>query len=251
MTTTTAPDRATTTAPDRATPPPLRAVLAEEATGTTVVRGRWPVAGIVAAATGYAATMLGPAFITDTAIYAGGPEAVFAQLDGAARLTQLGAAAGYLTAALLVPFGIGMVRTLLRRVPEQLALVVSFAVLLATAVATMTSGFIMKSVLASGLPGGMDADFYTQVDVAVVNTIAGQVQWAGFIPVVAAAGVLAVLALRHGAMQRWVGAFSAVLACAVAVVTIALNLPWSAGLVTPLWLVAVSIAVLRLRRTEA
>lgn len=231
-------------------PFPTLLAAADSSDDTLVARGRWPIAGIVAGIAGIAATFLGPAFITDPGVYAAGPEAVFAELGGA-RLAQLGAAAGYLTAVLLVPFGMGLVRTLARRVPEQLGLVVGMAVALATGVATITSAFIMKSVLASGLPGGIDASFYTHVDTAVVNTIAGQVQYAGFLPIVAAAGIFAVLAVRHGAMQRWVGLFSGFVATAVALVTVALNLPWSAGLVAPLWLVAVSVAILRLRRREA
>ena len=45
-------------------------------------------------------------------------------------------------------------------------------------VATTVSAYVMKSVLASGLPGHMDNGIYTHVDTAVTYTIAGQVQYA-------------------------------------------------------------------------
>lgn len=213
--------------------------------------GRWPLLGIAAGVTSFAATVLHAPFIDDPAVIAGGPEAVFAELSTGRLQTQLGAGLGYLSAVLLVGFGIGLVRTMLRRVPNQTDLVAALGVTLVAGIATLVSGFTMKSVLASGMPGGIDEAFYTKVDVAVASTFAGQLQFAGFLPLVAAIGVTALLVLRHGAMQRWIGVLSALMAVAVAVVTVALNLPWSSGLVTPIWLVAVSVAALRLRRRDA
>lgn len=214
----------------------------------SVAPGHWPLAGLAAGISAVASlTILNAPFIEDDAVYRAGPEAVYAELSGQ-LLTQLGAAAGYLAAALLVPFAIGLVRTLARRAPHHISLVVATGLALAASVATTVSAYAMKSVLASGLPGHGDSDFYTHVDTAVTYTIAGQLQYAGWLPVVGAAGVVAVLALRHQALPRWVGVFSALIAVTVAVVTVAFNLPWSSGLVAPLWLIAVSIAAMRLRR---
>ena len=216
---------------------------------TTVAPGRWPLAGIAAGVAAIASlTILNAPFISDEAVYRAGPEAVYAELGGQ-LLTQFGAAAGYLAAALLVPFGIGLVRTLARRAPERLGLVIAVALALAAGVATTVSAYAMKSVLASGLPGHGDNAFYTHVDTAVTYTISGQLQYAGWLPVVGAAGIVGVLALRYRVLPRWLGAFSAFVAAAVAVVTVAFNLPWSSGLVAPLWLIATSAAALRLRRS--
>lgn len=216
-----------------------------------VVAGRWPWAGVGAGvASGLALVVLHAPFIDDEAAYAAGPEAVYALLDGQLA-TQLGAAAGYLAAALLVPFGLGLVRTLWDRAPSARPLVASLAALLVAAVATITVGMGFKSLLASGLPGHMDNSFYTHVDVAVLHTIASQLMWLVFLPVIASAAVVAVLALRHGALQRWVGVLGALLAGVVTCMTVALNLPYSAGLASPVWLVAVSLAVLRLRSRAA
>lgn len=223
-----------------------------DAADTPVVApGRWPLAGLAAGFAAYASTtVLHAPFITDEAVYDAGPSAVYAELSGQ-LLTQLGAAAGYLAAFLLIPFGLGLVRTLTRRAPERIGMVVAAALALAAGVATTISAYAMKSVLASGLPGHMDTAFYTDVDTAVAYTFSGQLQFAGWLPVVAAAGIVGVLAWQERLLPRWLAAFSILIAVAVAVVTTALNLPWSSGLVAPLWLIAVSATALVLRRRTA
>ena len=150
-----------------------------------------------------------------------------------------------------MPFGIGLVRTLARRAPQRIGLLVAAALALAAGVATTVSAYTMKSVLASGLPGHGDNAFYTHVDTAVTYTIAGQVQYAGWLPVVAAAGLVGYLAWTERVLPRWLAGFSLFVATAVAVVTVAFNLPWSSGLLAPLWLVAVSATALVLRRRTA
>ena len=233
--------------------PALSAWLAldADADATAVAPGRWPVAGVAAGVAALASvTVLHAPFITDEAVFRAGPEAVYAELSGQ-LLTQLGAAAGYLAAALLVPFGIGLVRTLARRAPQRIGLLVAAALALAAGVATTVSAYTMKSVLASGLPGHGDNAFYTHVDTAVTYTIAGQVQYAGWLPVVAAAGLVGYLAWTERVLPRWLAGFSLFVATAVAVVTVAFNLPWSSGLLAPLWLVAVSATALVLRRRTA
>lgn len=212
--------------------------------------GRWPVLGIVAGVGSLLNPFLNAPFIQDSAVYEAGYEAVFAELAGA-RITQVGAFVGYATCGLLLAFAVGFVRTMQRRVPGARDLHLALGMAFTAALATLAGGFMWKSVLASGLPGGTDAAFYTDVDVAVINTIEQQMIHAGFVPFVAVLAITAVLVLRHRALPRWTGLLSAVLASGVAVVTLAFNLPWSAGLVTPIWLLAVSVAMLRLRRREA
>ncbi len=212
--------------------------------------GRWPVYGILAAAASLLNPVLNAPFIRDTAVYDAGYEAVFAELTGA-RVTQVGAFVGYASCGLLLAFAIGLVRTMQRRAPGARDLHLGLGMAFTAAFATLAGGFMWKSVLASGLPGGTDAAYYAAVDVAVINTIEQQMIFAAFVPLVAVIAITAVLVLRHGALPRWTGVLSAFLAGAVSLVTLVLNLPWSAGLVAPIWLLAVSVAVLRLRRSEA
>ena len=224
--------------------------LDQAADATGVAPGRWPLAGIAAGVAAVASTFLNAPFIRDEAVFRAGPEAVYAELSGQ-LVTQLGAAAGYLAAALLIPFGIGLIRTLARRAPERVGLLIAASLALAAGVATTVSAYILKSVLASGLPGHGDNAFYTHVDTAVTYTIAGQVQYAGWLPVVAAAGIVGWLAWTERVLPRALAAFSLFIAAAVSIVTVAFNLPWSSGLVAPLWLVAVSVVALVQRRRAA
>lgn len=212
--------------------------------------GRWPLYGILAGVASLVTPVLNAPFVRDTAVYAAGPEAVFAELTGA-RLTQVGAFVGYATCGLLIAFAIGLVRTMQRRAPRARDLVLGLGIALTAGVTTLAGGSMWKSVLASGLPGGIDAAYYSQVDVAVINTIEQQMIYAAFVPFVAVMAITAALVLKHGVLPRWTGLLSAFFAGAVSLVTLALNLPWSSGLVTPLWLIALSVAVLRLRRREA
>lgn len=206
---------------------------------------RWalPAVAVATAAAAFIGTFVGQ-FIDDPAVYAAGPEAVHAELSGYLP-TQLSAGALYAAAGLLVAFSVGLTRHLRHRAPDHEGTVDAMGVLLHIAAGTVAVGAILKSILASGLPGGTDADYYTQVDVAVSHTIAGQFQFAAFIPVVAAMAVMAVLALRHRVLPRYVGAVSAVFVVGVVGVTLALNLPWSAGGVAPMWLLLMAVAVWR------
>lgn len=215
-----------------------------------VAPGRWPLAGIAAGIAAASSTFLHAPFIQDQAVFDAGPEAVYAELSGQ-LLTQLGAAAGYLAAFLLVPFGIGLVRTLLRRAPHRAGVVLAAGLALVAGVATAVGGYAMKSVLASGLPGGIDEAFYTQIDTAVTYTIAGQLQYAGWLPVVLAAGIVGVVAWQERMLPRPLAGLSVAAAGVVALVTVAFNLPWSAGLVAPLWLLGVGTTALVLRRRAA
>lgn len=212
--------------------------------------GRWPLYGIAAGVAGLLTPVLNAPFIRDAAVYQAGHEAVFAELSGA-RITQVGAFVGYAVCGLLLAFAVGLVRTMQRRAPGAGDLVLGLGIALTAGVATLAGGFMWKSVLASGLPGGIDAAYYTRVDVAVIHTIEQQMVFAGFVPFVAVMAITAALVLRHHALPRWTGLLSAFFAVVVSLVTLALNLPWSSGLVTPLWLIALSAAVLRVRRREA
>ena len=151
----------------------------DQAVGAGVHPGRWPVYGILAAVASLLNPVLNAPFIQDTAVYEAGYEAVFAELAGA-RVTQVGAFVGYASCGLLLAFAIGLVRTMQRRAPGARDLHLGLGMAFAAALASLTGGFMWKSVLAAGLPGGMDADYYTAVDVAVINTIEQQMIFAGF-----------------------------------------------------------------------
>lgn len=208
----------------------------------------WLAVGV--AVLGTAGTFAGPPFIADPGVFAEGPEAVFAELTGGHIPSQVGAALLYATAVCLLLLRPRLVEMLRRAAPAAEELVDRIGTTMDVAVATVTIGAVFKSILTSGLPGAVDADFYTQVDVAVLFTVSGQLQYGVFVPLVATMALTAVLVFRHGGLPRWVGALSALLAFAVCAVTVALNLPWSAGLVTPIWMVVMAFTAWRGGRQE-
>ena len=67
-------------------------------------------------------------------------------------------------------------------------------------------------------------------------------------PADTAAGIVGWLAWTERVLPRWLAGSSLFIAAAVAIVTVGFNLPWSSGLVSPLWLIAVSAAALVARR---
>ncbi|WP_341252164.1 hypothetical protein [Euzebya pacifica] len=205
---------------------------------------------VAVAVLGTAGTMVGTPFISDTDVYAQGPEAVFAELTGGHVPSQTGAALLYATALCLLLLRPRLTAMLRNAAPAAEQLVDRIGATLDVAAATVTIGAVFKSILTSGLPGGVDADFYSQVDVAVLYTISGQLQFGVFVPLVATIGLTAVLVFRHGGLPRWLGALSAFLAVVVCAVTVALGLPWSAGLVTPIWMFAMAFTAWRGNRRQ-
>jgi hypothetical protein len=92
---------------------------------------------------------------------------------------------------------------------------------------------------------------YTKQAVATLQILVDQFQYAAFWGMTLVMGAVAVLALVHRVLPRWYGALSALFATFVVLMTGVGGLPYSAGLVTPLFLIATSALLLRLRRRLA
>ena len=200
---------------------------------------------VAVAVLGTAGTMVGTPFISDTDVYARGPEAVFAQLTGGHVPSQIGAALLYATALCLLLLRPRLTAMLRNAAPAAEQLVDRIGATLDVAAATVTIGAVFKSILTSGLPGGVDADFYSQVDVAVLYTVSGQLQFGVFVPLVATIGLTAVLVFRHGGGADGEGEERREGTDPAGQATVALGLPWSAGLVTPIWLFAMAFTAWR------
>jgi len=222
---------------------PFSPVLDRSTDGTVRPR-RVAALAVAIAVTSYAGTIVGSSFVDDPAAYETGPAAVFAQL-GDHLPTQVGAGLLYAAAFLTFLLRPRLVAWLGSRTPDAgRPLVDRIGASLDVAVATLVIGAVFKSILASGLPGGIDEALYTQVDVAVTHTIVGQLQFGVFMPFIATTGLFATLVLRHRALPRWAGAVAALMALAVCTVTLAFNLPWASGLIAPLWLLMVAALAL-------
>jgi hypothetical protein len=211
--------------------------------------GWWPFAAAGAGVTSAVFTLFSSRFVTE-AETAGGAAAVYAAVDGDGARTHVGVAAAFLCVVLLAVFAAGFGRFLAARAPGSLAAQVARTGLTAS-VATVALAASLKAVYRGGLPDHGDAGMYTEEAVATLQILVDQYQWAAYWTVALAMGAVAVLALGDGLLPRWYGWLSAALTTFVLGMTLVLALPYSAGVVAPVWLVATTLALLRLRRRLA
>ncbi|MCK9903861.1 hypothetical protein MXD63_27895 [Frankia sp. Cpl3] len=161
----------------------------------------------------------------------------------------VGGSIGFVAVLLLLGFAAGLTRLLERRAPDSLA-VPAAKLAFAAALGGLMFSFGLKHVLAGGVPGGIDSSFYTKTDVEVLALVVSQMQYAAWWGVLAAAACVAVVTLRYRVLPLWFGIVSAVLAGVSITATVAIGLPYSAGLLAPVWLLAAGIVTLRLRDRE-
>lgn len=150
------------------------------------------------------------------------------------------------SALLLTVFAVGLQRDLARRLPaDSLWPGVAANGLLLVAVAQLLgSGLTTEFVFSTADPGTIvpeSADFFSH--------------WIGTIPWLwgtagLAALAVAVAAFRHAAYPRWMGVVSVVLG-GLALLFAVSPLQYMAGMVGPLWLVALSAGLLLSRRARA
>ncbi|WP_235949545.1 hypothetical protein [Candidatus Frankia alpina] len=90
-------------------------------------------------------------------------------------------------------------------------------------------------------------DLGAEHDVQAVRGSCPLMQYAAWWGVIAAAACAAVLIFAHRVLQTWCGVVSAVLVTVSIGATLGVGLPYSAGLLAPVWMVAASVAVFRAR----
>lgn len=211
-------------------------------------RTRWPLAGL-------AAGVLAPigSFVLgwdpDESITREGTDALYEAAGDHRLAIWIGASVGFVVVLLLLAFAAGLTRLLERRAPDSLA-VPAAKLAFAAGLGGLMFSFALKHVLAGGAPDGIDSSFYTKTDVEVLTVIVSQMQYAAWWGVIAAAACVAVVALRHGALPKWFGVVSALLAGLSITMTVVIGLPYSAGILAPVWLLAAGVVTLRLRGRE-
>jgi hypothetical protein len=99
-------------------------------------------------------------------------------------------------------------------------------------------------MLAGGVKGGIDEAMYTKTDVAVLQLFVDQSHWLIWMGVAIAAGVTAWMSFKYRSVPRWIGAISVIAAVLVFGMTIAFALPYSAGVVAPVWIVIASLGLI-------
>ena len=210
------------------------------------LRGRWPIAAFVA----------GPALVVFTTVGAKyfekdtteqGNAAVYEQIKDLGTGQHVSMSLAFVGAIALALFAQGLVRFFDSRTPAgsgagSLArLGVTSAVGLAVLIASV------KAIYRGGLPDHMDSGMYTQDSVVTLHIFVDQLQYVALWPLTFAMLAAVALWFRHQTLPRWYGVLSGLMAGATVLMAVVLGLPYFAGLVGPLWVVASGVVVLRHR----
>ena len=245
-TSTTVPTQPTATP----TTAPTNAPTEQQSAARRTLAGWWPLAAAGAGVTSFVFTSLSSRLLTDEQTR-DGVDAVYAAVDQDGGRTHVGIVMAFLCVGLLAVFAAGFGRFLTARAPEG-SLAAQVARLgLNASVATVALAASLKAIFRGGLPDHGDHAMYTKEAVVTLQILVDQYQWAAYWTIALAMGAVAVLGLRDRILPRWYAWLSVVLTAFVLGMTGVLGLPYSAGVVAPVWLVATTIALLRLRRRLA
>ena len=214
------------------------------------LNGLWPLAGAVAAVASGAFALYSSTYIEDD-VAAAGSAAVYDHIAGEGTLLHIGIVTGFTAMVALAVFAAGFVRFLAARDQSGSLAVPVAGIGLGVTVATVAVAASIKAIVRGGLPSHGDHRMYTEESVATLQILIDQFQYAAFWGMTLVMGAVVVLSLVHRVLPRWYGALSAVFTLFVVLMTGLGGLPYSAGLVTPLFLVATVVVLLRLRRRLA
>lgn len=213
-------------------------------------RTLWPWAGLVAGVAGIVGTLALNVPVPSKEASDAGVDAVYETLDNHVAV-HIGASAGFIAAWALVVFAVGFSRHMTRRAPAKSLIPQVIKVALTAGVGTLIVGFGLKAAAAGGMPGGIDEDFYTKTDSTVTALISSQMQYVGWQGVAIAMAATSIAAFRYAAVPRWIGGIGLLLSAVVAVFTVVLCLPYSAGVLAPPFLTLLAIALMTTRKYRA
>jgi hypothetical protein len=209
----------------------------------------FPLAGALAGIGGFVGAAVLWTF-ADPAAKARGADALVDHLVRSRWAMHVGTSLTWLTIAALIVFAVGYLRFLGRRLGEDAGAVHTARLGLTAGIGTMILTTALRAIVVGGLPGTMDAPMYTAQDISTLHILADQAQWVGWMGVVVAMAASVTPIIRDRLLPRWFGIFTAGLVVVCAGMTLVLGLPYSAGLVATLWLVAGSVVLTRALRRE-
>ncbi|MDN5749956.1 MAG: hypothetical protein L0H64_15810 [Pseudonocardia sp.] len=226
---------------------------APTATTTTPARRTpWPYAALASGLAFGASTMF---LAQGEGTFAGGAPSpatasfIVENLNSGA-VVQLGGTLALVGLAASLVFLLGLTRFHARHAPRREGLVEALRWCSIAFLGTGGIGVVLHYVAAGGVPGGIDEAFYTPEASATIAVLADQLSFAAFLPGLAVMAVVGVLAVRDRVLPLGVGIVALVLAAASTAATVALGLPYSAGLVWPLFALVVGVAGIASRRTD-
>ncbi|RKS80534.1 hypothetical protein CLV35_0971 [Motilibacter peucedani] len=211
-------------------------------------RALWAWSGIAAGVAGAAATFLGPQTSSED-VTSGGAEAVWRSLHDQTTV-RIGASVGFLATALLLVFAVGFSRWLEEHLPSRSLVPAAVRMGLTGSVGALVVSYGFKAMLAGGMPGGIDHAMYTHSDVSALLIITGQIQWLGWMGVAFALAATAAAVLRGRVLPLWIGILAALNSLAVAVMTLAFALPYSAGVLSPIVLALLGVTLVASRKAQ-
>ncbi len=229
---------------------PVQPITTAPSEARRALSGLWPLAAAGAGVTSAVFTMFTSRFMTDSETE-GGVAAVYAAVDGDGARTHVGVVAAFLCVIFLAVFAAGFGRFLAARAPHGSLAAQLARVGLGASVATVALAASLKAIYRDGLPDHGDAGMYTKEAVVTFQILIDQYQWAAYWTLALAMAAVVVLGLKDRVLPRWYAWLSALLTAFVVGMTLVLALPYSAGVVAPVWLVATTVALLRLRRRLA
>jgi hypothetical protein len=209
----------------------------------------FPLAGALAGVGGFVGAGVLWTF-ADPVAKAPGAEAFVDHLVQSRWTMHVGTSLTWITTAALIVFAIGYLRFLGRRLGDDATAVQTARLGLTAGIGTMILTTGMRAIVVGGLPGMVDAAMYSAQDVSTLHILADQAQWVGWMGVVVAMAASVAPIVRDRLLPRWFGIFTAGLVVVCAGMTLVLGLPYSAGLVATLWLVAGSVVLTRALRRE-
>jgi hypothetical protein len=205
---------------------------------------RWPIFGVVAGVTGWAAALTS---ISNGVSKEEANEGV-GVIDHLSRGPyHISFVLGLVSIASLLYAAAGWRRWAEERAPRHLASRTIASALGATATMNIL-GTAMAGSMALYLPGGTDEGWLSR-DAQFVNfTLLDFGQLFGWWGAMVAAGSVAALALpKRRVLPRWMGIVSVVLMLPAIVFAAATALPGFPGLVMPIWLVVISLGMMKAR----
>jgi hypothetical protein len=210
------------------------------------LRGRWPFAAFVAGPVLFAFFGIGAKYFEED-VTDQGALAVYDQVKDVGTQAHISVTLAFIGAFALGLFAQGFVRFLDSRTPAGSGAGTLARIGVTSAVGLSVLIASIKAIYRGGLPDHMDSAMYPEETVGHLYVFVDQLQYVALWPLTfAMAGVVA-LWFNHKTLPRWYGVFSGLLLVATLLMALVLNLPYFAGLVGPLWIVASGVVVLRHR----
>lgn len=158
------------------------------------------------------------------------------------QLQMLGAGLAFLSVAASVPFLVGLLRHVDIRAPHRAGLRSALRLIAAAFIGSTSIGVVMHYIAAGGADGGIDQHMYTREASTTLAVLADQLNTGTYLPGLGILAIVGFLAVRDRILPRAVGVASLVLVAVSTAMTLGLGLPYSSGLVTPLFMLIVAAA---------